>query len=115
MVAASNTEELKQYSGTYGDITNYFSIRYQIWLEDIVETYNQLNAALKDVQNVRIVSHELLERTGNVAKVTYENGVSFYINYLARPYTVTIGSEQVTIEAQRFVKTDASGAIVAIQ
>ncbi len=48
-----NTSLLKEdesYSKNY-------SIRYDIWFDDVVEMYNELNAALKDVQTSVIVDH----------------------------------------------------------
>ncbi len=49
-----NTSLLKEdesYSKNY-------SIRYDIWFDDVVEMYNELNSALKDVQTSVIVDHE---------------------------------------------------------
>ena len=49
-----NTSLLKEdesYSKNY-------SIRYDIWFDDVVEMYHELNSALKDVQTSLIVDHE---------------------------------------------------------
>lgn len=40
--------------------SQYYSIRYDIWKKDLVSTYNELNAALADVQLKTIVNHEIL-------------------------------------------------------
>ena len=41
-------------------LSQYYSIRYDIWKEDVIEIYNELNNATKDVQNKIIVDHEFL-------------------------------------------------------
>ena len=51
-----NTEILKEDE----NLNKYYSIRYDIWKDDIVEIYNELNTELKDVQNKPIVNHEFL-------------------------------------------------------
>ncbi len=38
----------------------YYSVRYDIWFDDVVEIYNTINADLKDVQNDLIINHEFL-------------------------------------------------------
>ena len=42
-------------------LSKYYSIRYDIWFDDVVEMYNELNAALKDVQTSIIVDHQFVE------------------------------------------------------
>jgi len=51
-----NTQKLKE------DIVlnQYYSVRYDIWFDDVVEIYNELNAELKDVQNKLIIDHQFL-------------------------------------------------------
>ncbi len=51
-----NTQNLKE--DYY--LSQYYSVRYDIWQDDIVEIYGELNAQLKDVQNMPIVDHEFL-------------------------------------------------------
>ena len=51
-----NTQALKEYT----DLSRYYSIRYDIWKEDIAEVYNTLNKVLCDVQDKYIVAHEFL-------------------------------------------------------
>ncbi len=41
-------------------LNRYYSVRYDIWFDDVVEIYNELNAALSDVQNKVIIDHEFL-------------------------------------------------------
>ena len=40
--------------------SQYYSVRYDIWSEDVIEIYNKLNADMKDVQNDTIINHEFL-------------------------------------------------------
>lgn len=57
MLAYRNTAELKD-DPLYAD---YFSVQYKIWEDDLVEYYNFVNEALKDVQTETIVGHEFLQ------------------------------------------------------
>ncbi len=41
-------------------LSQYYSIRYDIWSDDIVDSYNTLNGALADVQNKYIIGHQFL-------------------------------------------------------
>ncbi len=89
-----NTSELKSFV----DFSKYYSIRYNIWKEDLVETYNILNEALGDVKYETITNHEYIDT--RVVKVEYSNGTTFILNYNTNP--VTVGD--VTVEAMGFVK-----------
>ncbi len=57
-----NTQNLKE--NEY--FSKYYSVRYDIWKEDIVETYNKLNDALYDVQDKFIIGHETIENAERV-------------------------------------------------
>ena len=52
-----NTEKLKQNYET----SEYYSVRYDIWKDDLVERYLELNEVLKDVQNSLIVDHKFID------------------------------------------------------
>ncbi len=52
-----NTSELKE--DTY--LSQYYGIRYDIWQEDVVLYYKELNELMKDVQTKLIINHEFLE------------------------------------------------------
>ena len=52
----SNTPLLKD-SKTY---SNYYSVAYEIWIEDLISDYKELNSIMKDLQNQTIDSHEFL-------------------------------------------------------
>ena len=56
ILSYQNTTELKE--DAY--LNQYYSIRYDIWLEDVAKYYNQLNTVLKDVQTKVIIGHEFL-------------------------------------------------------
>ncbi len=51
-----NTEELKEDEV----LSQYYSIQYSIWKDDVINYYNTLNGLLADVQTKTIVGHEFL-------------------------------------------------------
>lgn len=51
-----NTQVMKENE----ELSKYYSIRYDIWKDDVVEIYNELNRELKDVQNKIITDHQFL-------------------------------------------------------
>lgn len=51
-----NTENLKDYY----DTSVYYSVRYNIWVEDLVKHYNTINGVLKDVQTSAIINHKFI-------------------------------------------------------
>lgn len=106
IIAIENTSELKQYS-SYSSLNQYYSVKYSIWLKDMVNTYNELNQALKSVKYSTIVKHEFVDDLYKVAKVTYDTGDVFYINYLIKDFTIVIDGVKTVIPAQNFVKIPA--------
>lgn len=52
-----NTEELKEWT----ELSHNYSIRYDIWKEDVVDMYVTLNNLLSDLQTKLIVDHEFLK------------------------------------------------------
>lgn len=56
ILSYQNTTELKEDK----HLSDYYSIRYDIWLEDVAKYYNKLNTVLKDVQTKVIIGHEFL-------------------------------------------------------
>ena len=89
-----NTSELKSFT----DFSKYYSIRYNIWKDDLFGTYKKLNDALKTVKYDTITEHEILDT--RVVKVTYSGGTSFILNYNTKPVTV----DGETIPAMDFLK-----------
>lgn len=75
-----NTSELKSFP----QFSKYYSIKYHIWKEDLIETYNQLNDALKDVKDCTLSGHAYID--DNVVKVEYSNGKTFVLNYRTTDY-----------------------------
>ncbi|MBQ8416029.1 MAG: hypothetical protein IJX13_03900 [Clostridia bacterium] len=57
ILSYQNTTELK----TDSNLNQYYSIRYDIWLEDVAKYYNELNTVLGDVQTKRIINHQFLK------------------------------------------------------
>ncbi len=51
-----NTQKLKE--DFY--LSKYYSVRYDIWFDDVVEIYNELNREMKDVQDKIIMDHQFL-------------------------------------------------------
>ncbi len=51
-----NTQVLKEDFLT----SQYYSVRYDIWYDDVVEIYNELNSVTKDLQDKIIVGHDFL-------------------------------------------------------
>lgn len=51
-----NAQKFKEY----WDLSQYYSISYEIWYDELCETYNELNSVLKDVQTKLIINHEFL-------------------------------------------------------
>ena len=56
VLSYQNTNELKKDSY----LSQYYSIQYQIWKDDVISYYNELNNLLKDVQTNVIVDHRFL-------------------------------------------------------
>lgn len=52
-----NTPLLKEDS----NLSKYYSVAYDIWVNDLVSTYKEINEALKDVSAAKIVNHEFIE------------------------------------------------------
>ena len=55
-LSRSNTQLLKD---TF-EYSKYYSVRYEIWFDQLVESYNELNGIMADLQTETIVKHEFL-------------------------------------------------------
>jgi len=66
-----NTEKLKENPNT----SKYYSVRYDIWLDELVDRYNDINGALSDVQLNTIVHHQFIEgvRIPNTDEITSDS------------------------------------------
>ena len=54
VLSYQNTQNLKDYYL----LSHYYSVRYDIWKDDVVELYHELNGVLGDVQDKLIIDHE---------------------------------------------------------
>ena len=52
-----NTSMLKNYFTT----SKYYSVAYDIWKADIIEYYNRINDAMKDLQTSVIIDHQYMD------------------------------------------------------
>lgn len=57
ILSYQNTQVLKEDEL----LSKYYSIRYDIWSDDILDTYSVLNGVLSDVQDKYITGHEFLQ------------------------------------------------------
>lgn len=73
VVSYENSDVIK-YSG----MNEMYSVKYELYKEEAKEFYAELSEALGDVVNVAMINHEILD--DDVRKVTYENGVTIYVN-----------------------------------
>ncbi len=60
-------------------LNTYYATTFANWKDTAVQTYTEVNGALKDVQNAAIIKHEILG--DNVRRVTYDNGIAILVNY----------------------------------
>ena len=68
------SSEMKQTA-----LNRYYATTYANWKDEAMDVYNQVNAALKEVSGATMINHEIIEE--DLRKVTYDNGVSIYVNY----------------------------------
>lgn len=57
VLSYQNTEKLKEST----TLSKYYSIRYDIWKDDLISTYTSLNKVLGDVQDKYIIDYTLIE------------------------------------------------------
>ncbi len=77
------------------DFDYLYSVNYASWIDQAAADYQRVQEALSGLGAQRIVDHE---RTGKVAKTTYEDGTCVYVNYDKTPATV----DGVSIGARDF-------------
>jgi len=85
-VAYQNTSKLKDT-----DFSSYYSIRYDIWKDDIIATYNELNGVLAKVKTATIENHEFVGY--RIVRTTYSNGTKFILNF--NNYEVEFEGEKI--------------------
>ena len=64
------------YYALYAD---YYSINYGQWADRIAQIYSEYAAFASKVKDSNMASHETMAE--KLVKVTYENGVTVYVNY----------------------------------
>lgn len=64
----------------YTGLNKYYSTSYDIWKNEAVKLYKEVNEGLKGVSAETMINHEIPQK--GVKKVTYSNGDIIYINYL---------------------------------
>lgn len=60
-------------------LNRYYATTFDVWKEEAVSVYGQVNEALKEVSDAYIVNHQILSK--DVRLVQYSNGVIIYVNY----------------------------------
>ncbi len=73
VVSWENSDAIK-YSG----LNSMYSVQYELYEDEIKSFYGKMSEVLGDVMNVPMIKHEILSE--NVRKITYENGVTIYVN-----------------------------------
>lgn len=76
----------------------YYSTCYKNWMEDAVTLYAKTNELGQKIRTSKIAEHIILDE--GIRKVSYDNGISVYVNYTNAPYTVdglTIGARDYAI------------------
>ncbi len=60
-------------------LNNYYATTFDNWKDTAVEVYEAVNEALCYVSGAAMIQHEIV--SDNVRKITYDNGVTIYVNY----------------------------------
>ncbi len=90
---------------TSKDYSKYYSIRYNIWLPDLVETYQTLDLILDPVKDAKIDNHTFVNERRVI--VTYENGISYEIDYSTNVLiAMNNGEAQYTIDFEQNTVTE---------
>lgn len=94
LVSKDNTSELKSFP----EFSKYYAIRYDNWKQDMIDTYNEFNSAMKKVKYSFISEHEYLGT--RIVRVAYDNGTEFILNYNTHDAVLDDGT---TVEAMSFI------------
>ncbi len=108
ILSYQNTDELKEWVL----LSQYYSIRYDIWLEDVVELYNEINTALKGVQTSVITRHEFVNgmRVPDNDELTNDikNAVDAAID---NEYAIKDAETQAQIDAYREARNEIANVV----
>lgn len=74
-----------------------YSSQYSVWKDSMVEKYQEINQALKDVSGACIRDRILLDE--DVVRVDYDNGIRIYVNYRQAAWT----GDGVTVDGEGFL------------
>lgn len=77
-----------------------YNTSYGYLKDEIAESYNTLNTALKGLGDKAITEHSYI--TDKVARVVYENGSKIYVNYGKSDYE----AEGITVKAESYLRVD---------
>lgn len=83
----------------YTSSSDKYSVQYELWMDTAVEMYQELAGVLDQVAGSHMVKHETL--ADGLKKVTYDNGVSIYVNHTSQDVTegaVTVPAESYFVE-----------------
>ncbi len=117
IIAYENASELKANN----ILSEYYSVRYSILKQTIVDTYGELNEALKHTKNLYMNSHEYLDKDYSLVKVGYsddingnvaENDFVYYINYGSKAVTFEDNGVEYTVDSLGYLLVDSNGKIV---
>lgn len=78
-----------------------YTSEYNVWKGEMIEEYKYVAQALNSVAGAKILQHEKLAE--GVIRVSYDNGVSFVINYTENAYNqggISVGSMDYTVIAK---------------
>lgn len=82
-----------------------FSTYYEEWEQHILDAYGFINEALRQVEGKKVVDREVLAE--GIVKVTYEEGVSIYVNYTQDIYqegTIKVTGQSYFVEGGVYEK-----------
>ena len=94
---------------TSAEYNKYYSIRYNIWYDDMVETYKLVNKVLGPVQNSLIVAHNYIDE--RIAEVKYDNGTVITIDYNTTTFKVANADTEYTVDLENDTVTTNSGEL----
>ncbi len=93
---------------TSEEYNKYYSIRYDIWYDDMVETYKLVNKVLGPVQNALVTAHSYNDR---VVEMTYDNGITIILDYTESTITVNDGNTEYTVNLDNDTVTTDGGEV----
>lgn len=79
-------------------LSRYYSTTYDVWKESAADMYLEVSDVLSSVTGAFMVEHETLE--DGVKKVSYDNGVTIYVNYTDKDVT----ADGLTVPAGGYLK-----------